>query len=246
MKWWKPLLLSLLLPSYVLAAPLTPASPGVTFESNNLASEGVGTYGVPVISTTQKFAGTYSLRISTGPGGNGLHGIGAGTTGAYALFNKPTIYTSFRFYIATLPTATQGHTAIALGEEISSGNVKWELHVDSNGKLSFYDNSLTRSGSVGATTLSTGTWYEVQVKTGTGAAAAWEVKIGSTVEISGTANQLTGNHDTVYLGFYSNLSNGTPDFYYDNVVIDDASYPDQSGGGGGAVTAKKQLLLGAG
>lgn len=206
---------------------LTPASPGITFESNNIAIEGIGTYGAAAISSTQKYAGTYSLRCSSGPGGNALHGIGQGAAGSQTTFNEAIVYTSFRFYIATMPTVTQGSVAIALGEEISTGNIKWEVHVDSNGKLLFKDKDLVTK-STGTTTLSTATWYQIQIKAGTGASAAYEVKIGVTSEFSGTANQLTGNHDAIFYGFYTSITNGTPDFYYDNVVIGAVGYPDQS------------------
>lgn len=210
--------------------PLTDASPGITFESNNTANEGIGTYGSAAISTTQKYAGTYALRCSSGAGGNALHGIGQGTSGSQTAFNEATIYTSFRFYIATAPNVTQGSTAIALGEEITSGNIKWELHLNSDRKLVFKDKNLA-TVSTGTTILSTATWYEIQIKSGTGASAAFEVKIGSTSEISGTANQLTGNHDAVFFGFYTSITNGTPDYYYDNIVIDRGDYPNQDGGG---------------
>ncbi len=206
---------------------LTDPSPGITFESNNTANEGIGTYGSAAISTTQKYAGTYALRCSSGAGGNALHGIGQGTSGSQTTFNEATVYTSFRFYIATAPTVTQGSTAIALGEEITTGNIKWELHLNSDRKLLFKDKDLS-TVATGTTVLSTATWYQIQIKAGTGASAAFEVKIGLTSEISGTANQLTGNHDAIFYGFFTSITNGTPDYYYDNVVIGAVGYPDQS------------------
>jgi len=80
-------------------------------------------------------------------------------------------------------------------------------------------------GSDGATTLALTTWYKIEIKCGTGAAADYEVKIGETSEFSGTGSLHTNNNGALRVGKVINRNTQAVDFYYDDIAIDDAAYP---------------------
>jgi hypothetical protein len=66
---------------------------------------------------------------------------------------------------------------------------------------------------------------------GTGASAAWEVKINGTSELSGsTANLTTVNNGSIRLGKPANRNGSGYEAYFDDVAFDDSAYP-----GAGAV-----------
>lgn len=190
-------------------------------------TECVSTGTIQSVQTTTVYSGTYALEVNptgTNTGHCVLSTISA--TGANAAGNSTgTFYSVFRFRAATLPAS--GNEPIFSADDVST-NQKFTLRITSTGKLAAYDSTSTQLGSNGASTIATGTWYLIGVKVGHGASGAYEVQLEGATELSGTGNLGTGNHAQRAFGKRVNISGQSVDFFYDDVVIDDASFP--SGG----------------
>src|SRR5260370_200796 len=105
-------------------------------------------------------------------------------------------------------------------QDTASG-YKAALHLSAAGKLMFYNVSGALLAT-GTTTLASGQAYTISAKIGTGANAAWEVRINGTVEMSGTGNLGTINNGSIKLGGGSPY---TCTYYYDDVAIASLAYP---------------------
>ena len=183
---------------------------------------GSGTFSV---QTSIKRTGAYALRINpttTLTGRVRLQGLG--TTGPEdAAINVATCYYRFYFYVATLPSANSEEICQVFN---TTGVLKFTARITSAGKLQAYSNDgTTQLGSDGATTLSLNTWHRIELSVGTGASAAYEVKIAGTSELSGTGNLGTGNNGGFSIGKVTNRNGQSVDYYYDDVAIDNAAYP---------------------
>jgi len=186
--------------------------------------ECLGSSGTVSFQTGVVYTGTYALQTNPTTTGTGYCPIGIiSTTGAQATGGgSGTLYTVFRFRADTLPASGSEELFVAEGQ---SSSFKMYVRVTSAGKLQAYDSTNTQLGSDGATTLSTATWYKLGVKVGTGASAAYEVQINGASELSGTGNLSTNGHSTRAFGKRTDRNGNSVNFYYDDIVIDDASYP---------------------
>jgi hypothetical protein len=132
----------------------------------------------------------------------------------------------------TLPTAYYRflfETASSTGEggivnfQDTFGGLKAALHLSPGtaNKLLFYDSTGTLVAT-GTTTLNSGQVYAISAIIGTGSAAAWEIRLNGSVEISGTTNLGSNNNGSLKLG-----GNGayTTTYYYDDVAINSQAYP---------------------
>lgn len=178
--------------------------------------------------------GNYAMRcncITTQQGNAAIRPYGS--TGGFVNASVATSYVQFYFRYATKPASN--YERIFYCQDGDTPNAKLSILLDSAGKLRLLDKSNAQIGSAGATTLSADTWYKINVKIGTGASAAYELKINDVTELSGTADLHTGNATGIYMGKFADLNSQTVDFYYDDVVWDDAAYP--------AGNAEVKLLL---
>lgn len=161
----------------------------------------------------------YAFRANPAAGVNGCYTLEANdATGSFlANGNTPTAFVRFYFRAATLPASSY--------EMILRCNpTNLTVAINSSGQLVALDTNLI-AVATGTTSLSTGVWYRIEAKSGTGASAAWEVKINGVSEISGTSNLGTTNNASYSFGKQTDLNNNAVDFYYDDAYIDDAAYP---------------------
>ena len=177
--------------------------------------------GTASIQTSNVRTGVYSLKCNPTTTGTGFCTL-ASTTGAGAssAANVVTAFCRFYFYYVTKPASSSEE--IFRARNVAS--LKGSVRIDSTGVLSFYDSTNTIV-TTGSTVLSANTWYLIEVKVGTGASAAWEVKINGTSEISGTSNLLASNNTRWNFGKSVNSNGQSVEFYYDDLLVSDSAYP---------------------
>lgn len=164
---------------------------------------------------------TYSFRCNPATTATGFAQInGFGTAGSDAVYSIATTYVSLYFQYAVAPAA--GDEPILQIRQAT--NTKFEVRINSTGKLYGYNSALTLVAS-GTTALSANTWYRLDLKVGSSATVgAYELKINNVAEWSGTTNTLAANGTNTRIGKHTNRNSNTVDFYYGPVVIDDANY----------------------
>jgi hypothetical protein len=102
---------------------------------------------------------------------------------------------------------------------------KGQLRINSSGNL-IVRNSAGTDLATGTTALATNTWYRIEVYVGTGTSANYEVKIDGVSELTGTGNFTTsGTGGDTQIGITNALTNGGVDFFFDNIVFDNAAFP---------------------
>jgi hypothetical protein len=195
------------------------------FESGVLVAETelTGGTGTVTVQSSIKRSGDYALRCE-GAAANGAYARISGFNGAGTLtsFDLVNTYVRFYFYYATKPAANSEE--IFMVSNSSGAQTKMTLRINSAGNLAAYDTSATIMAT-GATVLAQDTWYRIDVKLGTGASAAWEVRIDGASEISGTGNMGTARAARIHLGKHTNRNSQTIDFYYDDVAVAGNAYP---------------------
>lgn len=168
-----------------------------------------GTYSVRCNPTTVDAGG---IRLAY-PGSNGVYAIGTSIND---------LYTQFYFYIATLPASS---AEFIFSARTPTANNKLSTKITSTGKLQIFDTNNVQIGSDGTTTLSTGQWYQIRIRVGTGASATYSLSINGTSEFSGTANLSTEVSQDIYYGKWSDSASQSVDFYFDDIIEDDATFP---------------------
>lgn len=216
-------LLSLLVLLFYPLINVWPAPINLTgFEVGN-ATDGV-LAGTSSIQTGTKRSGAYALRVNPVTTGSGSFRIGCpGADGVNAACSAATTFVRFYINFATIPASASEEIAQAADSSIST--LKWALRITSGGKLAIYNtsNSLVATG---ATTLTTGTWYQIVVQSTTSASAsAYSVTLNGTSELSGTMTQSSSNTGFVFFGKTADRNSQTVDYYYDDILIDNASSP---------------------
>jgi len=186
--------------------------------------EGTTPSGTTLVTNVTVHSGTYALECNPVGAAVGYHLVSGGfdTGGLPANLSVATLYTSFYFRFATIPASNDEEMFVSA----SSGAVdKLVVRINSAGKLVAYDSAASSLGT-GTTVLSSGTWYLIDVKCGTGASAAWEVRINGVSELSGsTANLGVANNASVIFGKHTNKNGNTVDYFFDDAAWDDAAYP---------------------
>ena len=176
------------------------------------------------IQSTIKRTGSYALKINptgTAVGYGGLAAVNA--AGQLVGMDLANVYARFYFRAETLPASSSEEIFMA---QSTTASVKLTVRITSAGKLQVYDNTgTTQLGSDGATTLSTGTWYRIEVLVGTGGSANYELKIDGITELSGTGDLLTSNNKEMAFGKVLDRNGQSVEFYYDDIYIDDAAFP---------------------
>lgn len=187
------------------------------------------TGGTASVSTTYVCrSGLYSWRCNpttTAVGWGRMRGINA-TTGAKGDFLLPTIYAKFNFMYVTKPAANEEQFFRV--KYAAGATMKAELRLTSSGTIKLFDSTSTQVGSTGSTALEQYRWYriEVQITTGGGTTAS-EVRIDGATEISGNGTYTANNTSDVVFGKETNLNGQSVDFYYDDFVADDSTWPGE-------------------
>lgn len=171
--------------------------------------------------------GNYSLRCQASAGSvDSCFLLAPGADAAASTTARTNSYFQFYFRYDSSPV---GVTLSFFEARNGAGTTKFDLRVEkasgaANDFIHAYDSNGTQIGT-GTTGVDPDTWYRISVYVGTGASASWEVRIDGTTEHSGTTDDLdTVGTDRAVLG---NLSgNGSADFYYDDFVWDDATWPN--------------------
>jgi hypothetical protein len=143
-------------------------------------------------------------------------------------YSVGTVYYRWYFLYSEKAHGPGAHSAIC-GFQDRASNGKAFLHLDSDGHLLFFD-AAGKPLATGRTKLLPGVVTMLGAKIGTGTRAPWEIRIDDKLELSGTGNLGTENNGSLKLG--GNMPY-TDTFYYDEIAIDDATYP-------AAVTATEQ------
>lgn len=193
------------------------------FEAGDF-SECAATSGTVSIDASVRRSGAFALRAHPAGAATGhVHLNKRAADGVVTPLNLATIYARAYVLFTTLPAA--GSEEILTCDNLFTAR-KFSVRVTSAGKLQAYDKTGTaQMGSDGATTLTTGRWYCLEVSIATGAAAAWEVRIDGRAELSGTGNLTTSNAGRFQLGKEVDRNGQSIDVHYDDVAIDDAAYP---------------------
>lgn len=202
----------------------------LSFEENTTQASGClsggNTSGAVSIQSSIVKTGSYALRVNpttTGIGWLRINGIGA--DGIVTTSLGATNYIRFAFRVATLPASG---AEIILYPADSGTTKKSDYRITSGGKIEAHDDSGTLIAT-GSTTLSTNTWYEIIVLSGTGASSNYAVYINRNLELSGTMNQGASSNGTLFIGKVADISSQSVDFYYDDFLIDNASLPAAGG-----------------
>lgn len=192
----------------------------VGFETGDTA-EASNTSGTLSVQATVKRTGGYALRVNPTGTGAGLYALREHANGADGNFNAADVWHRVYFRVATAPgTGDEPILAAVTATQIN----KFELRLNSSRQLVAYNQALTLLAT-GTTALALNTWYRIEVRGGTGAAANWEVRIDGTTEISGTGDLTTTNNGRLQLGKVANRNGNSVDFFYDDVAVDNATWP---------------------
>jgi len=183
--------------------------------------------GVTVQSTIKRTGG-YALRCNP-PGAAPPYGqSGARLAGVSSQGVRDTVLAAatayYRFYFRYAVKAGGGECELAAVLD-TAWALKISVKLTSTGKLVAFDSTNTQMGDPGATVLSADTWYCIGIACGTGGTAAYSVSIDDKVELSGTGNVATVNNGGLGLGKYSAYGGQLVDYFFDDVVIDDANLP---------------------
>lgn len=173
--------------------------------------------GGGTLSTTTVRTGTYALRVNPSAVIARTEVSEHGADGAKVDFNDATLY--YRTYFRWASHSDVDAFMSALDTALA---VKLNLKLTADDKIEVFDaggDSLT----TGATVLNANQWYRIGLKCETGASAGWEVEIDGNAEVSGTVDDVgTVNNGRLRLG---SVDSSTFDFFYDDVLIDDAEFP---------------------
>lgn len=197
-------------------------------------SDVIATSGTLSIVSSPVGTGTYALRVNPTTTGTGYAAIkGLISTGELAStsITFATGYYQFRFRYATKP----GSNSEEICQVVSGATaIKATLRLTSTGTLDLYNQDGTTLRATGSTVLSADTWYTLQLTIGTDSGggvddSTYELKINGSSEYSGSNLDATATANTgILLGKVTNRNSQTVDFFYDDVIIDDAAYPDTS------------------
>jgi hypothetical protein len=133
-----------------------------------------------------------------------------------------TTYTRFYFRVGTLPAANS-EPFIRFSD--NGTNAKFTYYVNSTGNLLAYNSSGTLvQTSTG--TITTNTWYKIDIETRSGAGStAYKLEVDDVTFLSGTAAQAAASVGIIYAGKVINANSQTVDFYYDDMIVDNAVKP---------------------
>lgn len=177
--------------------------------------------GTREISSTVVRTGTYAFRAHPSTTGTGYCEAGAyDAAGNHTALSAATLHTRFYLRVGTRPASSDEEIIVYR----AGGADKFSVRLNSSGQLAAYSDGTTLLAT-GSTVLANDTWYRIEVKAGSGASAAWEVRINGTTEVSGTSTLSSSNTEWVRFGKASDRNGQTVDLYYDDITCDDAAFP---------------------
>lgn len=185
--------------------------------------------GVSALVTSPVNTGTYAFQLQASTGSNSQMRMKCiGTTGGVATgCNIADSYIQIRLNVATLPSVSQAYVPIVTMED-QSFNPKAEFGINNAGHIVVKNNAGTIVFT-GSATIALNTYTRVAVHIGTGASGAYEVRVaGVTDGSAGTANFSTQNAVDYKFGPISATTNGTVNYFIDDIVIDNAAFPNDT------------------
>jgi len=196
------------------------------FESGDI-SEAYTVNGSNLIQGSTVRTGSYALQTNpTTTNAEYFELRRPASDGNDAMLDVTTLFTRFYFRYATKPNSGS-EEILAIYNASGSGSNKFDVRIDSDGKLSAWNQAgTTQLGSTGSTVLSSGTWYRIEVKTSTatGTNDAYEIKINGTSELSGAGDLTEVANGAVRLGKVTDQNHQTVDFFYDDVALTQGNY----------------------
>lgn len=183
-----------------------------TGDTRECSSTG-GTFSI-VSSPVHSTAGGYALRVNPTASQGYVFIVQYDAEGDQASLSTSTLRVRFYFRYATKPASGD---AIIFQARGSGAAVRYSVKINSSGNLIFRNSSTDLA--TGGTALSANTWYRIDVK---GVSGAWEVRLNGVSEVSGSDAFTASVIETMF-----GVASGTPtvDFFYDDIVLDDADYP---------------------
>ncbi len=194
------------------------------FETADDFESGSGINGTASIQNGTARNGGYALRVNPTGVNSGYYPFqGLAATGGTTTFTSNTDrYVRCYFNFATAP-ASASEEIFRIRSVAGRGVKTFIVRLSSAAKLLAYaDGSLLATGT---TTLSSGTWYLLQIKRLLGSTAAWEVKINGASELSGTTNFSGSTGGVVDFGKFTNRNSQAIDVFFDDVMVSDSAYP---------------------
>jgi hypothetical protein len=180
-----------------------------------------GSGGFSIQSAIKK-TGTYALKcLSAGSGGDAWVLWGkVNADGAFEFADIENTCVSFDYYCAVGASTADERIYVA---GYRSGAAKLDVRRSDIGYVTVYDTNGTLVGT-STNTLSTDTWYNIGVKSGSGTNAPFEVWINGFLEVDGTCDQLAVYNDQFIFGDFLNVNGNAIEQYYDNIVIDSSDF----------------------
>lgn len=191
------------------------------FESNHLGANSTELWtaatGTAAIQTTTVRSGTYALQSNPADGVAGFVDI------SFTMASGSTAYCIGYARIDDLPTGVNTELFV-----IYSGSNYFFVGVHPSGKLGFgtgggYDDSSTA-------TITTGQWFLIEMKCKfSTSAASHEVKVLGETHTDATNDAATEDASLLELGVGSASAHGGVNYYFDDVLINDASGASETG-----------------
>lgn len=164
--------------------------------------------------------GTYAVRVNPTTTNTGYVEVRKyGTNGTAADLALATVRGKFDFRYATKPSSNDEPI-------LATNGTKPSIRINSSGNLVLYD-STGAVVATGSTALAQDTWYSIQYVWGSNTATATISIDGATEITNASVSCGAGNNARMRFGKVTDANGNSVDFFYDNVVIDDASIPDK-------------------
>lgn len=204
------------------------------FEAGAVSPQCQGLTGTnATIDSTVKRTGGYSMKMDM-PTGNITRAryfylAADGTQTGMAIATGTPIYVQWYFYVESLPSSGSDDMIFST-QGTTLGVRQATLAIKSDGKLELWGSTEGGLRATSTTALSVGVWYRLALKIAAGSSQPYELRINGTTEFSGTANFGSASIDRIEFGCQTRGINGTTSagtitFYYDDIIMDDATWP---------------------
>lgn len=183
-----------------------------------------GTYS---IQSTTVHSGAYAFQANPTGAGTGYCRInGLSSAMALADLNIATSYCKFNYRQSLKPALNWEDWWIC--RNTASGR-KTTIRMNSAGNLAIYDSALALVTTVTGFTFTASKWFCIEIMNTSGAGStSFALRIDGVTQYSGSFAQGNFNIDSYDFGKVGNNNNQSVNFFYDDVVIDDATWPQES------------------